>query len=774
MNLRFTPGRVLLVLAALGLSSAMLVVFAALITYPKLPSLEVLTDYRPKLPLRIYSADGKLIGEFGEERRSVVRITDVPQTLIDAILAAEDERFYQHGGIDYTGVLRATLVNFISGETRQGASTITMQVAKNFFLSSEKTFTRKFNEALLSYKIESNLSKDQILELYINQIYLGQRSYGFAAAARTYFGKELKQLSIAETAMLAGLPKAPSTGNPISNPQRARGRMLYVLDRMHELGRIDAAQLQQARDESLRVRRSRALAEGADFVAEMVRRDIFERYGEAAYNSGIAVHTTILSKHQAAAEEALRRGVLDYEARRGYRGPVRQTDLPTDDDSAVAAIDEALADLFPAGGLQPAVVLAVGAKELQARTRSGEVVTLGADSIAFGQRFLDPKTEAKKRLRRGTVVWLRPNGSNGWALSQMPDVEGALVAIEPGDGAIRALVGGFDASRNQFNHVTQAWRQPGSAFKPFIYSAALEKGFGPASVIDDSPIYFDRSATGSDAWAPQNYDGVFDGPMRLRPALAKSKNMVAIRVLQSITPLYAQEYITRFGFDAERHPPYLTMALGAGSVTPLQLAEGYMVLANGGYRVRPHLITRVVDNAGRVLAQTRPTRAGGGAPQVIEARNAYLMTSLLQDVVRSGTATRALTLGRSDLAGKTGTTNKLVDAWFAGYSPRLVAVSWIGFDQPRSLGGRETGGSAALPIWIDYMRTALKDYPEASMPRPDGVVEVRVNPITGKPAENGISELFFDEYAPPPAAPTPPWGVPSIVPAVPTGEGLRP
>jgi penicillin-binding protein 1A len=738
----------LLVALTLVLSGGMLGAFAAFMTYPKLPSLEVLTDYRPKLPLRIVSDDGKVIGEFGEERRSVVRFKDVPKSLVDAILAAEDERFYQHGGIDYAGVLRAMLVNFVSGETRQGASTITMQVAKNFFLSSERTLTRKFNEALLSYKIESNLSKDQILELYINQIYLGQRSYGFAAAARTYFGKDLKQLSIAETAMLAGLPKAPSTGNPITNPRRARARMQYVLERMHSLKKISTAQYEQARDENVAVRASRNSVDNADFVAEMVRRDMVERFGDAAYISGITVYTTIDSRHQAAAQAALRKGVLDYEARHGWRGPAKWLNLPEVPDLADKAIDEALQDQLPIGGLQAAVVVTVTPKEIRARTRLGEVLTLGADSLTVAKAFLGEKVPAAKRLQRGSEVWLRPTDAGGWVLSQLPEAEAALVSVDPHDGAIRSLAGGFDAGRNQFNHVTQAWRQPGSSFKPFIYSAALEKGYNPATIVEDAPLHFDASVTGSEAWNPQNYDGNFDGPLRLRVALAKSKNMVAIRVLQAITPLYAQQWITRFGFDAQRNPAYLSLALGSGAVTPLQMVGGYAILANGGHRVAPYLVKKVIDSKGRLLAIAKPKVVGVDAEPVIEPRNAWLMTSLLRDVVRMGTATRAMSLGRADLAGKTGTTNDNVDAWFAGYTPRLVAVSWIGFDQPKSLGSKETGGAAALPIWIDYMKTALQGVPEQFMPEPEGIAQAIIDPASGRFAASGLIEYFYEEQTP--------------------------
>jgi penicillin-binding protein 1A len=475
---------------------------------------------------------------------------------------------------------------------------------------------------------------------------------------------------------------------------------------------------------------------------------MYERYGEAAYNSGITVHTTILSSHQTAAQAALRKGLMDYDERHGYRGPTRTVRLPELPDLARKAVDEALQDRLPAGRLQPAIILSVKPGELRVRTRLGDDLLLEAEALGAARAWTLDKALAGRRLQRGAEVWLKPTESGSWALGQLPEAEAALVAIDPYDGAIRALAGGFDATRNQFNHVTQAWRQPGSSFKPFIYSAALEKGYTPATIVEDAPLHFDASVTGSDAWTPQNYDGNFDGPLRLRVALAKSKNMVAIRILQAITPLYAQQWITRFGFDAQRNPPYLSLALGSGSVTPMQMVEGYAVLANGGYRVRPYLVRKVVDSKGRLLAQADPVKVGGSAEQVIEARNAWLMTSLLKEVVRAGTATKALSLGRSDLAGKTGTTNDNVDAWFAGYTPRLVAVSWIGYDQPKSLGAKETGGVAALPIWIDYMRVALQSVPETQMAEPAGVASAFINPSNGQFANQGLVEYFYEEDVP--------------------------
>ena len=604
------PVIVLLGLAAIGIALAMIILALA---YPNLPSLEILTDYRPKIPLRVYTADGYLIGEFGEERRAVISIQEVPAVMKQAILAAEDDRFYQHGGVDYPGILRAASANLVGGGKRQGASTITQQVARNFFLSGEKTYTRKLYEALLSFKIENNLSKDQILELYINQIFLGQRAYGFAAAAQIYYGKPLKDISIAEAAMLAGLPKAPSVYNPIVNPKRAKIRQQYVLRRMHELGHISDVQYEAALKEPLVVKRELAgYAVHAEYAAEMARQIAAERFPEDVYSRGLKVYTTLIKADQEAAYASLRRGVMDYDRRHGYRGAESYLDMKDIKSDQDEAIDEALQDIPDAGDLIPALVLAADSKHILAYRKGGDVVTLSGDAMKFAAAMLDDKAPANKRIKRGAIIRLQKNDKGDWQISQLPEVESAFVAVNPKTGAIRALVGGFDFNRNKFNHVTQAWRQPGSSFKPFIYSAALEKGFNPSTIINDEPIVISASQTGSQAWEPHNYDGKYEGPMQMRTALAKSKNMVSIRILQSIGTRYAQDYSSRFGFDAEKHPPYLTMALGAGSVTPWQMATAYSVFANGGYRINPYVVSEIRDEKNQVLAQAMPAPAGEG------------------------------------------------------------------------------------------------------------------------------------------------------------------
>ena len=750
---------------ALGLLGVLLLIFAALVTIPKLPSLDILIDYRPKIPLRIYSAEGLLIGEFGEEHRDLVKINVVPENLKHAIVAAEDERFYQHGGVDYLGVLRAAYSNLSSGVVRQGASTITMQVARNFFLTRKKTLTRKFSEALLAFKIEQSLSKDKILELYMNQIYLGQRSYGFASAARVYFGKKLSHISVAESAMLAGLPKAPSRYNPVVNPARAKTRQLYVLRRMAELDFISDLEFKEAKKEELQVvykkHQSREFPLRAGYVAEMVRQEIYERYKEEAYTKGLRVYTTVRQVDQEAAYEAVRQGVMNHDKRHGYRGPEGFIKLSEGSDQN-EMLDEALIGVSVSDGIHAAVVLAVNSKMVRAYRKGGEAIEIVGDGLGFVEEFLNKAGVGKKNIRPGSLVRVIKNEKEEWHIVQLPQAEAALVSMDPEDGEIRALVGGFDFNRNQFNHITQAFRQPGSSFKPFIYSASLEKGFTPATVINDAPISFTAEETGSKEWEPRNYAGKFAGPLRMREALAKSKNLVSIRILQAIGVQYAQDYITRFGFNPKLHPPYLPMALGAGSASPIQMVTGYAAFANGGFRVVPHLIQRIEDEKGEILEQTKPVLAGVDAKQIIDPRNAYLMTSMLKDVVQRGTAVRARKLGRTDLAGKTGTTNNFIDAWFCGFQTNLVAVSWIGHDIPKSLGKKETGSSAALPIWISYMGKALKDVPKLSNTKfdgivleeitPKGIVAARINPETGFRDEDGeILEYFFQENLPPEA-----------------------
>jgi penicillin-binding protein 1A len=738
----------LAVLAGLAVAAVLGAGLVVVLAYPQLPSLEALTAYQPKIPLRIYTADGVLIGEFGEERRSFIPIADVPQQLKNAVIAAEDERFYEHPGIDYVGVLRAAWANLAAGGRRQGASTITMQVARNFFLSSEKTLTRKLYEALLAFKIEHSLSKEQILELYVNQIYLGQRAYGFAAASQTYYGKALGQLSLAEISMLAGLPKAPSM-NPVSNLQRAKQRQQYVLRRMNELGHIDATQYEDALKAPLRTRREvTEYMVRAEYAAEMVRQALAEHYPEEVYTRGFRVYTTIRKADQEAAYDALRKGVLEYDRRAGYRGPEGYVELPANPEAD--DLDDALADHPDNDDLLAAVVLAYDGKRVEAALRSGERISLQGQALQFAARALDPKAAPQRRIRKGAIIRVQREGKS-WQIVQLPEAEAAFIALEPRNGAIRALVGGFDFGRSKFNHVTQAWRQPGSSFKPFIYSAALEKGFTAATVISDEPVVLEAEQTGSQRWEPKNYDGKFEGPMRLRTALAKSKNMVSIRILDAIGPRYAQEYVTRFGFEAERHPPYLTMALGAGSVTAWQMARAYSVFANGGFLIQPYFIQKIVDDRGNALALAEPRRAGDEALRVLDPRNAFIMDNMMQDVTRYGTAARAARLGRPDLAGKTGTTNEFVDAWFAGYHPALVAISWVGFDQPKTLGKNQTGGVVALPIWLGYMEKVLGEYPEMLRDVPEGVVAVPTMQYSGPPGDpKMIPEFFYREAVPPP------------------------
>jgi penicillin-binding protein 1A len=731
-------GGLLVAVALLGI----LVILA----YPRLPSLESLTDYRPKIPLRVFTADGYLIGEFGEERRNLIPIGEVPDTMKQAILAAEDERFYQHSGVDSLGILRAAYSNLISGGKRQGASTITMQVARNFFLSSEKTLTRKLYEVLLSFKIEASFTKDEILELYINQIYLGQRAYGFAAAAQIYFGKTLPEISVAEAAMLAGLPKAPSTYNPVANPKRARLRQFYVLRRMHELGYITADQMEAAKAETLRIKRDiNDYGVHAEHVAEMARQIVYDRYQDETYTMGLRVFTTIRKDDQDAAYEAVQRGVMDYDRRHGYRGAEAYVELGGLDASQEETLEERLQDFEDLNGLKPALVLTAEPKQVTAFLRGGETITLNGNGLKFASHMLDKKAPANRRIRPGAVIRVVKD-AKGWQITQLPDVEAALVAASPMDGEVRALVGGIDFNRSKFNHVTQAWRQPGSSFKPFIYSAALEKSYSPASIIPDEPVTVSAEETGSQVWEPHNYDGKYEGPMTLRTALAKSKNMVSIRLLQSIGPRYAQDYITRFGFDPDKNPPYLTLALGAGAVTPWQHLAAYSVFANGGYKVEPYIVKQITDSKGTVLAAAQPVKAGDENLRVIDARNAYIMDSMLKDVVRRGTATRAAAvLKRNDLAGKTGTTNDYVDAWFCGYQPDLVAIAWIGFDQPKRLGNGETGGFAALPMWIGYMEKALQGVPERSMEKPEGMTAIN---STDPTTQREVQEYIYSEHLP--------------------------
>ncbi len=709
---------------AVGVMFVLLLGYAFLVAKPNLPKISALVDYNPKTPLRVYTADKVLIGEFGEERRKVIPLADMPLVMRNAVIATEDDRFYSHGGVDYVGVLRAGLAN-MRGHLAQGASTITMQVARNFFLSNEKTFSRKIYEVLLAWEIESQLSKDKILEIYMNQIFLGQRAFGFSSAAQIYFGKELKDISTAEAAMLAGLPKAPSAYNPVTNFRRAKMRQTYILGRMRDLGYITPEEYQKAIAEELHIRGlGNEFSTRADFPAEMVRQLLYAQYGDVIYSQGIDVYTTILKADQDAAYKAVRRGIFEYDLRHAYRGPEGFVNLPDDQAKRQKVIDDALLAYPQLDDLQSGIVLDAKPKELQVIISTGDVITLKGDALKLASASLTDSAQPKKKLRPGSVVRLLQTDDGVWKLAQLPQVEAAFVSMNAQNGAILSLVGGFDFRRNQFNHVTQAWRQPGSSFKPFIYAAALEKGFSPSTMVNDAPLSIGSLETGSQAWEPKNYDGKYDGMMRLRNALAKSKNLVSVRIVRAIGPSYAQEYVKRFGFDPEKHPPYLTIALGAGSVTPLQMATAYSVFANGGYQVEPYLIDRMIDTKGNVLFEAKPVRAGEDASRVLDKRTAFVMDSLLQEVTKTGTAASARAkLGRTDIAGKTGTTNESHDAWFAGYNPKLVAIAWIGFDKPESLGDKETGGGLALPMWISYMGVALKGVPQEAREVPDGVTQ---------------------------------------------------
>jgi penicillin-binding protein 1A len=727
----------LLALLASGVLAVATVAATAFLAWPQLPSLEALTDYRPRIPLRVYTADGYLISEFGKERRSVVKIKDVPDALKYAFLAAEDTRFYEHMGVDPIGLARAALANLKSGARGQGASTITMQLARNFFLTPERTYRRKFYEILLSLKIEQNLDKDQILELYLNQIFLGQRAYGVSVAAQTYFGKQLADLTLAEAAMLAGLPQAPSTSNPIVNPTSAHKRQQYVLRRMVEAGFISEAMYQQAVAEQLKTAAGHAVRAletatpvHADYVAEMARQIAVERFGDQAYELGIKVITTITRAEQEAAYDALRKGVMEYDRRHGYRGPERFIVLP-DDATKDEVIADAITEAGDSGDLLAAVVLRVSPSAVSV-SRHGQIIRIEGAGLKFAASMIGDKAPQPRRIRPGAVVRIRNNGDKGWELTQIPEVQSALLSIDAQNGAVRALVGGFDFNRHKFNHATDARRQPGSSFKPFIYSASLEKGMAPGMLLADEPLIYPTDITGSNTWSPHNYDGKFDGWMTMRDALARSKNVVAVKVLEQITPSYVQDYVGRFGFDSARHPPYLTMALGAGSVTPWEMATAYAVFANGGYRIRPHVIKEIRDANDRLIIQTDPPLANDSAPKVIDPRNAWIMNSMLQDVTSRGTAGRARALNRKDIAGKTGTTNDYIDAWFCGYNPDIVAVVWTGFSDPRNMGRGETGGTASLPTWINYMRSALADLPEHHLPRPPGIKSAPVADDSGR------------------------------------------
>ena len=764
---------------------------------PKLPPTDSLQDVQLQVPLRVYTRDGALVAEFGEKRRTPVTFDEVPERMVQAVLAAEDDRFYDHPGVDWQGLLRAVWHIVRTGEKGPGGSTITMQVARNFFLGREKTYIRKLNEILLAIKIERELTKNEILELYLNKIFLGQRAYGVGAAAQVYYGTDLANLTLPQYAMIAGLPKAPSRFNPVVNPSRATERRNYVLGRMHELGYITDEEY--AASTSAPVSASVYALEvevNAPYAAEMARAFVEERYGEEAYSSDYRVHLTIDAASQRAANAAVRKGLLDYDRRHGFRGPELHVDLPADEDG----IRRVLADLPTTGGLLPAMVTAVGQKSVTAYTRDHGSIEIGWEGLEWARRYIseDRRGAAPEkaadivapgdviRVQREAPADAPPEGEEapppGWRLAQIPEVEGALIALDSGNGGIRALVGGFDFFRSKFNRAVQAERQPGSNFKPFVYAAAMDKGFTPASIVNDAPVVFEDA--GAEAmWRPENYSGKFFGPTRLRLALTKSRNLVSIRLLNAIGVDYAVDYVQRFGFEPGRLPRNLTLALGSATVTPRELVRGYAVLSNGGFLVEPFIIDRITEGEDKLVYETRPklaceacvsaeqaaamglvaTATEGGesgdgdgprvlppgvdaAPRVISAQTAWLMTSILGDVIKYGTGRKALVLGRDDLAGKTGTTNDQIDAWFSGYNAELVATVWVGFDQLRELGRRETGSAAALPVWIDFMREALRDRPESVMEQPSGLVTVRIDPDTGMLAAAGDPDAIFETF----------------------------
>ncbi|MEO8299287.1 MAG: PBP1A family penicillin-binding protein [Burkholderiales bacterium] len=729
------------VLASLLLVAAVLAVTLAVLWF-QLPRLDKAVDYRPRQALQVFTQDGVSIAQFGAERRQFVPIAEMPKRLQDAVLAVEDSRFREHAGIDLRGLLRAVVAN-LTGGMRQGASTITQQVARTFFLTTRRTLERKAKEALLAIKLERQLSKDQILELYLNQIYLGQRSYGFAAASQAYFGKPLQALSIAETAMLAGLPQNPVYANPISNFERATQRQAVVLQRMVATGVISEAEAVAARAEKLQIRSPLQVEVHAEHVAEMARQAAFERFGDKAYTEGYKVFTSLRAADQQAAWEALRHSVIEHDRRQPYRGPEDHESLPDDDSEAESAIAQTFKEHRDDEDLRLAIVLQASPKQVRAQLASGEVIELAGEGLRWGQAALSPKAGAARAIRRGAVIRVqgvpRRKAAPGWTLAQWPEAEAAFVALDPLTGRVRALVGGFDFTHQQFNHVTQAWRQPGSSFKPFLYSAALEHRVMPATQVNDAPL--EPGGDQPSGWDPRNSDDQYDGPITLRQGLARSKNMVSIRVLQYIGVPAAREWVARFGFDLAKQPDSLSLALGTGSTTPMQLAQAYAVLANGGWRIEPVVIERITDAHGQVLFEAPPAAPLMEANRAVPARNVFVMDSLLQEVTRSGTAAKAQAqLQRPDLYGKTGTTNDAVDAWFAGFQPSVVGVAWMGYDTPRSLGSRESGGGLALPIWIGAMKTMLKGVPVAQMAVPEGVQRVDDDWRYSEWAEGGYVE----------------------------------
>jgi penicillin-binding protein 1A len=720
---------------------------------PQLPDIEVLEDIRFQIPMSIYSKDRLLIAQYGEKKRIPIAVTETPKQVVQAFLAAEDNRFFDHPGVDYQGLMRATFSFLRTGEKKQGGSTITMQVARNFFLSSEKTFFRKIKEIMLAVKIDSKLPKEKILELYLNKIYFGHHAYGIGAAAQVYYGKEVKDLLLPEIAMIAGLPKAPSSFNPIVNPERARSRRNYVLNRMRKLGFIDVAQYEQAATQPETASLYILPVElNAPYIAEMVRNEMYRQYGEDAYTNGYRVYTTIDSKMHALVEKSLRAGLHEYDERHGYRRKKpQQSRIDLKKLKTPAEWDQQLAPLQPIGETVPGLV--VGFKDGAANVYlgGGQRAVLESGGVRWASRGV------KDLLKAGDIIRLRKDKEDRWRLTQIPEAQGALVALDAKTGAVVALAGGYDFARSTFNRATQAQRQPGSGFKPILYAAALSEGYTPSSVVNDAPIaYADPSQAGG-VWRPKNYSGRYYGPTRLRVALAKSRNLVSIRLLKSIGLKKAIATAIDFGFEPNELPNSMPLALGSGSATPLRMAQAYSVFANGGFRVEPYFIEKIETDDGKLVYEASPQIAcqdcvdsgnptGNLAHRVVSPQVHYMMNSMLQDVVRMGTATKALELGRSDLAGKTGTTNEYRDAWFNGYVPGLAAVAWIGFDSSKPLGHGETGGTAALPMWMTFMREALKDVPESSFPLPSGLTTARVDPYNGSRASGGNSSAAFEVY----------------------------
>lgn len=716
------PVRALKVLAALLALGSVVILVATVVIYPQLPDLDTLTHYQPKQPLRVFTADGVQIGSFGTERRVYQRIDQIPELMKDSLLAVEDARFYEHAGIDPISVARAVVSVLSGGLVRrvQGGSTITQQVARTFLLTNERTVSRKFKEALLSLRIEAALSKDQVLELYMNQIYLGSRAYGFEAAAQTYFGKTLAVLSPAECAMLAGLPQNPRNVNPIRNPERAHARQQIALARMYKQGVITDAQYATAKAEKLVVRKSATAEIHAEFVAETARQQVFAQFGDKAYTQGFDVTTTLVATEQQAAYQALRRTLIEHAQRQPWHGPQDQEDLPAELQNDDPAVAQALADVDDDEDLRVAIVTSATQNSVTVVLASGEIVKIDKAGLRLAQAGLAPKAPKALAIRRGSIVRVLQQGK-AWLVTQWPQAQGAMVALDPATGEVRALVGGFDFAHNQFNHVTQGWRQPGSSFKPFIYAGALDHGVMPETLVNDMPL------TNVGDWDPGNSDGSTDGPITVREALTRSKNLVTIRLVQLLGAPAMRDWTARFGFDAQRQPDNLTLALGTGATTPLQLASAYGVLANGGYLLPSTLIKRVADSKGEVIFEA-PAQVLDESLRVTSERNTFVTNTLLQEVTRAGTAARAqATLKRPDLYGKTGTTNEVVDAWFAGFQPGLVAVVWLGYDEPRSLGSHASGGSLALPAWIEFMATALKDVPVREVSPPEGVLKIDGN-----------------------------------------------